>query len=71
MDLIYSGWAMTQGSEGLNCLVVVRVPSVPHAAMLSHSAALLMLAVFVDFQVNIRALVHNEQEFPQSLRVPL
>lgn len=64
MDLMYSGWAMTQGSEVLKCLVVVHVPSVPHAAVLSHCAA----SVFVDLQVDIGVLMHNEQECPPSLR---
>lgn len=47
MDVMYSRWAMTQGSEGLNCLVAVHVPSVPHAAALSHSAAPPMLFLWI------------------------
>lgn len=36
-------WAKTQRFEGLNCLVVVRLTTVPHVAVVHHSEALLML----------------------------
>lgn len=67
MDLMYCGWGMTQGFEGLNCLVVQHVPIVPHVAVVSRSANLLMLAVFVDLQINVKALFHNTIECPPSV----
>ncbi len=59
-DVLRARRLMTQGFEGLNCLVVVHVPTVPHVAVVRHSAALLLLVVFVALQVNIRALFHHE-----------
>lgn len=68
MDLMYSGWAMTQGSEGLNCLVVVHVPSVPHAAALSHRGATFKRELFLQMLFNLDKFFPGYSTYNFSLR---